>query len=287
MTKEMGGFIGKCLGGLVDIDVGVTGECFGKYMRIRVAIDVSKPLKRFLRLEFKQGVESMVLVRYERLPEYCFHCGIIGHSYQVCQARTGNDSFVSEKGFEYGPWLRGTSASGQNKGVIQRRSSGEDSTHRALKGVFVEDRQNKGVQLESRSRFQSTKEYEAVPCSQSVVVEDVLQVRDGVQGGDIGSAEKMQEELLGIRVSEALGPVDSISSERVDKNSLIDATGIEGQHARFVMNTSDCPPLILMDVQVDADFQFLAGGSVSGLWGSANVVGKSVEIAKKKGKWKR
>ncbi|TXG57168.1 hypothetical protein EZV62_018481 [Acer yangbiense] len=54
ITKEMGEFIGRCLGDLVDIDVGVTGECFGKYMRLRVAIDISKPLKRFLRLELKK-----------------------------------------------------------------------------------------------------------------------------------------------------------------------------------------------------------------------------------------
>ncbi|TXG64170.1 hypothetical protein EZV62_011164 [Acer yangbiense] len=51
MTKEMGEFLGQLIGELVDIDVGVTGECFGKYVRLKVAIDISKPLERFLRLE--------------------------------------------------------------------------------------------------------------------------------------------------------------------------------------------------------------------------------------------
>ncbi|KAK2661120.1 hypothetical protein Ddye_007653 [Dipteronia dyeriana] len=45
MTREMGEFLGKIIGDFKDIGVGVTGECFRKYMRIKVAIDISKPLK--------------------------------------------------------------------------------------------------------------------------------------------------------------------------------------------------------------------------------------------------
>ncbi|TXG50932.1 hypothetical protein EZV62_023456 [Acer yangbiense] len=82
MTKEMGEFIGQLIGDLKDIDVGSTWECFGKYMRLRVELDVSKPLKRFLRLELEKGKESISLLRYEKLPEYCYHCAIVGHSYQ-------------------------------------------------------------------------------------------------------------------------------------------------------------------------------------------------------------
>ncbi|KAK2656771.1 hypothetical protein Ddye_009823 [Dipteronia dyeriana] len=73
------------IGDFEDIDVGVTGECFRKYMRIKVAISVSRPLKRFLLMELKKGKETILLLRYERLPEYCFHCGLIGHSYQECR----------------------------------------------------------------------------------------------------------------------------------------------------------------------------------------------------------
>ncbi|TXG70202.1 hypothetical protein EZV62_005137 [Acer yangbiense] len=106
MTKEMGKFLGQLIGEVVDMDVGVTGECFGKYMRIRVIIDVSKPLKRFLRLELEKGEESMVLLRYEKLPEFCFHYGFIGHSYLECNlvSRDGKRDMGSD--FDFGPWLR-------------------------------------------------------------------------------------------------------------------------------------------------------------------------------------
>ncbi|KAK2661568.1 hypothetical protein Ddye_000142 [Dipteronia dyeriana] len=55
------------IGELVEIDIRVIGECFGKYMRLNMAIDVLKPLKRFLRLELETGKESILLLWYERL----------------------------------------------------------------------------------------------------------------------------------------------------------------------------------------------------------------------------
>ncbi|TXG48604.1 hypothetical protein EZV62_024479 [Acer yangbiense] len=95
-----------------DIDVGVTGECFGKYMRLKVAIDVSKPLKRFLRVELlEKGTESLLLLCYEKLTEYCFHCGIIGHSHthRECHNRKDGDIRGLDTDFEYGSWMRTTS----------------------------------------------------------------------------------------------------------------------------------------------------------------------------------
>ncbi|KAK2642027.1 hypothetical protein Ddye_023790 [Dipteronia dyeriana] len=96
----VGEFLGQLIGDLVEIDVGVTRECFRKHMRLKVVIDASKPLKRFLRLELGKGNESILLLRYERLPEYCFHYSLLGYSYQECQiwketARREDMDFVS------------------------------------------------------------------------------------------------------------------------------------------------------------------------------------------------
>ncbi|TXG51551.1 hypothetical protein EZV62_024075 [Acer yangbiense] len=100
MMKEMREFLGQFIGEVVDIDVGSTGECFGKYLRVRVAIDVSKPLKRFLRLDLdEKGAESMVLIRYEKLPEYCFSCGLLGHAHRECQL--GRDGAMGNTKLEF------------------------------------------------------------------------------------------------------------------------------------------------------------------------------------------
>jgi hypothetical protein len=128
MTKEMGEFVGQLIGELVDMDVGVTCECFGKYMRLRVMIDVAKSLKRFLRLELKKGEETTLLWRYEKLPEYCFQYGIIRHSYLKCHygKEDGRRDVVSD--FDFGPWLRASSPSGQHKSNGHYRFQGENSS---------------------------------------------------------------------------------------------------------------------------------------------------------------
>ncbi|KAL5735075.1 hypothetical protein ACOSP7_032936 [Xanthoceras sorbifolium] len=41
MNREVGSFVGSQLGELCEIDVGATEACLGKYLRVRVRIDVS------------------------------------------------------------------------------------------------------------------------------------------------------------------------------------------------------------------------------------------------------
>ncbi|TXG53302.1 hypothetical protein EZV62_022471 [Acer yangbiense] len=98
MTKEMGEFLGRIIGDLVDIDIGSTSECFSKYLRVRVAIDVSKPLKRFLRMDL--SVDDR-------------------HSYSMCMARKEGGFRDAGTEFDFGPWMRATSLSGNYKQVSE------------------------------------------------------------------------------------------------------------------------------------------------------------------------
>lgn len=127
MTKDIGEFIGRLIGELVDMDVGVTGESFGKYMRLRVMIDVAKPLKRFLRVELQKGEESMLLLRYEKVPEYCFHYGIIDHLYLGCDCGQRKGRHDVRANFDFGPWLKASSPPGQNKPSGYHHFKGENS----------------------------------------------------------------------------------------------------------------------------------------------------------------
>ncbi|KAL5792215.1 hypothetical protein ACOSP7_000809 [Xanthoceras sorbifolium] len=85
MTKEAGLQLGSKVGKVKDIDTGASGDCMGKFLRIRVNIDISKPLKRGIRVSLDDSEETiMLLIRYERLPEYCFGCGMVGHHVRDC-----------------------------------------------------------------------------------------------------------------------------------------------------------------------------------------------------------
>ncbi|KAK2633743.1 hypothetical protein Ddye_028535 [Dipteronia dyeriana] len=82
------------------------GECFGKYLRVRVTVDVSRPLHRFLRMDLKDDDgEILLLLRYEKLPKYCYHCGLLGHAYTECRLRLGGSS-RGDTDFDYCQWMR-------------------------------------------------------------------------------------------------------------------------------------------------------------------------------------
>lgn len=77
-----------------------------QYFRIKVLIDVSQPLKRgFVALD-DQGRKTWYQVTYERLPMFCFLCGILGHGESHCPTRYEEDFREPEEGFQFGNWLR-------------------------------------------------------------------------------------------------------------------------------------------------------------------------------------
>ncbi|KAL5774833.1 hypothetical protein ACOSP7_012390 [Xanthoceras sorbifolium] len=110
MNKKMGEF----LGGLI-----------GEFLRVRVLIDVLKPLKRGLRFMFgDNGEECSVLLRYERLPNFCYFCGKMGHLLREC--RDNEKEVVEGAALKYGVWLR--APSGRPRFVRNERAETDDNS---------------------------------------------------------------------------------------------------------------------------------------------------------------
>ncbi|KAH7557304.1 hypothetical protein JRO89_XS11G0111800 [Xanthoceras sorbifolium] len=78
MTKQIGIRLGQHIGTVKEIDVGSSGDCFGKFLQVHVCIDIQKLLRRALRVKM-DGVteEKTLLLKYERLPEHCYLCGMV------------------------------------------------------------------------------------------------------------------------------------------------------------------------------------------------------------------
>ncbi|KAL5767638.1 hypothetical protein ACOSQ2_014421 [Xanthoceras sorbifolium] len=112
MTKDIGAYLGGLIGEVQDVDLGASGDCLGKFLRVWVFVDANKPLKHLLRVDLAGTDEITVMVlRYERLPDFCCKCGLIGHVARECPAAGTSAASSSSAGPEFGLWLRATSPS--------------------------------------------------------------------------------------------------------------------------------------------------------------------------------
>ncbi|KAK2662546.1 hypothetical protein Ddye_001120 [Dipteronia dyeriana] len=110
MTKRISEFRGSIIGDVMEIDEGASGVCHRKFLRVRVIIDNDKPLRRCLHVDvLGDGVESVMLFQYERLPKHCFRCGRLGHKMRECIDSEGGKVARDDQELLFGVWLRATS----------------------------------------------------------------------------------------------------------------------------------------------------------------------------------
>lgn len=78
-----------------------------EFIHVGVTIDVTKPLKRRMKVKREGGEGVQIEFRYERLPTFYFVCGIIGHPEKFCPKAFEGVNMETEKPF--GAWLRAAS----------------------------------------------------------------------------------------------------------------------------------------------------------------------------------
>lgn len=78
--------IGNYIGNYIQSDPKNFQSIWRQCLRIKVALNVFKPLKSQMRIKKSGGDWMWIKFKYERLPSFCFYCGIIGHSEKFCEA---------------------------------------------------------------------------------------------------------------------------------------------------------------------------------------------------------
>lgn len=69
------------------------------YAHVLVEIDMTKGCEEYVMFEYK-GQVMFASLKYEQLPTYCNHCGIVGHSIDNCRSvkgRQGEESMSVPK----------------------------------------------------------------------------------------------------------------------------------------------------------------------------------------------
>ncbi|KAL5574765.1 hypothetical protein UlMin_016464 [Ulmus minor] len=105
MSETVGSILRNMVGTVQEVECNQDGLCLGTFIRVRAIIDISKPLKRILKVRLGSDKELVtILLRYEHLPELCFHCGVISHPLKECPGR-GSLQGDNLK-LNYGAWIR-------------------------------------------------------------------------------------------------------------------------------------------------------------------------------------
>jgi len=84
MTETIGFLIGNHVGRFVKYDFENNCGTWRKFMRIKVEIDVNEPLEQSWLFERESAEAVTVEFKYERLGDFCYVCGILGHTHNFC-----------------------------------------------------------------------------------------------------------------------------------------------------------------------------------------------------------
>ncbi|KAL0385693.1 UNVERIFIED_CONTAM: hypothetical protein Sradi_2963600 [Sesamum radiatum] len=104
----MAEIIGNQIGRFRHVDLDSGGQFWGASLRVRVGLNVTKPLRRILKLHTILGSELIISFSYERLPNFCYWCGYLGHIMKLCERQYESDFNEKQEPLPFGPWLRAT-----------------------------------------------------------------------------------------------------------------------------------------------------------------------------------
>ncbi|XP_074378502.1 uncharacterized protein LOC141720045 [Apium graveolens] len=104
MSEVVGKQLGNFFGRFLQYDSKNNSSIWREFMRLRIRVDIRKPLKRRKKICKKDKSEVMVNCKYEKLGDFCFICGMLSHTERFCQKKleAGSEEIVRE----WGPWLR-------------------------------------------------------------------------------------------------------------------------------------------------------------------------------------
>ena len=96
------------------------GDQYGvNFIRLRVAVDIQKPLCRGRTIITARGKEGWVNFRYERLPNICYWCGKLTHGDRECPLWIRSRGTLKDGDQQFGAWLRATTPNPFKKTVIR------------------------------------------------------------------------------------------------------------------------------------------------------------------------
>ena len=93
MNDTRGKGLASNIGKAEKVETDDKGRAWGDYLRVRVSIKVSEPLMRCVSVfSQKKRTTEVYHVMYEKVPLFCFSCGVVGHSSVACPKPSERDA---------------------------------------------------------------------------------------------------------------------------------------------------------------------------------------------------
>ena len=109
MSPKVVAEVGNKMGSVEDVEHRRRTDDQKLFLRVRVALPISKPVRRGGFLLGSDGKRHWVTFKYERLPMICHFCGILGHDLRHCPAHFAATKGTDMVDYQYGEWLKADS----------------------------------------------------------------------------------------------------------------------------------------------------------------------------------
>lgn len=140
MGREVGFKLGAAVGRVEEVDTDKDGIGWGEFLRVKVNIDLYKPLSRGRMIKF-DGKSRLIGFKFERLPKFCYHCGVICHGIEGCLKRSMKRNQETN---QFGPWLRANSPTRRPERTHDRHADFSESFKTAKDSSREEPKQSDG-----------------------------------------------------------------------------------------------------------------------------------------------
>jgi len=98
--------VGRCIREVEEVEKRRRQDLQNLFMRVKVAIPISKSMRRGGFLARSNGKKTWVSFKYERLPIFCHHYGLLGHDLKHCANYFAATRNKKEVPCQYGEWLK-------------------------------------------------------------------------------------------------------------------------------------------------------------------------------------
>ncbi|KAL8512437.1 hypothetical protein ACS0TY_018782 [Phlomoides rotata] len=154
--KTIGLLAGKC-DDLVEMDA-ASLKGLTRSVRAKVSVDISKPLTKGTLLELNPLNRIWISFKYERLPSFCYICGLLGHMRKECDLLEGVAEIeeIPEEKLPYGEWMRASPMKNAAVTVTEQKTPKDcSSLRRKLFEKFkqsIREEEDKGTTIEEEGK---------------------------------------------------------------------------------------------------------------------------------------